>query len=145
MIRSLVLLLISAATAVGQEAPGEPAGASLAGGVIGPDVWMSPRHGETFLQHESVASAVRQWLATPDGKLVVRYPQGEDGELWGLELKAWLVALGIASDVIELVDDHALPNAIQLVYAPAREAVTTPRTADETISTEPGITTQESP
>ena len=147
--RSIVLMLATVATAVAQEAPDgvsreEPA----VSGIVGPEVWMSPRHGETFLRHEAVVPVVRRWLDLPEGKLMVHYPGGEGGELWGLELKAWLVALGIASDAIELVADYPQPDAVQLVYSPAVDEIPAPTAGampDEAAPTEMSGSMQESP
>lgn len=143
LIRSVVLALAAAGAAVADEAAVGTGDAVAASGVVGADVWMSPRRGETFLRHDAVAPVVRRWLAAPDGRLEVHYPAGEGGELWGLELKAWLVALGVASDVIDLVDGYSQPDAVQLVYSPPGEDVSVP--AGEAQSMEMSRSMQESP
>ena len=69
---------------------------------VGAEFWASPRNGEAIIQYEPVVIAVNQLLVEPESYIVLRYPEGESGELWGVELQAWLVSLGLVSDRIEL-------------------------------------------
>lgn len=69
---------------------------------VGAEFWASPRNGEAIIQYEPVVIAVNQLLVEPESYIVLRYPEGENGELWGVELQAWLVSLGLVSDRIEL-------------------------------------------
>lgn len=83
--------------------------------VIGPEFWMSPRQGETLIKSEPLAGVVRAYLdATGDAKLRIRYPATETGELWGEELQAWLVSLGIASDRIEVISGYDHDDAVEV-------------------------------
>ena len=70
--------------------------------VVGAEFWASPRHAEQLLTMLPLQTAVQQLLQEPEAYLVVSYPAGESGELWGLEFQAWLVSLGVVSDRIEL-------------------------------------------
>ncbi len=70
--------------------------------VVGAEFWVSPRNGEVVLNDEPIASAVRLLITDPEAYLVLHHPDSEFGELWGLELQAWLVSLGVVSDRLEL-------------------------------------------
>ncbi len=76
--------------------------------------WSRPRSGEALVDHPAVSNAVRSLLDEPDARLEVRYPGGDEGNLWALEVRAWLVALGIASDRIELVPGSSQPDLVEL-------------------------------
>jgi len=70
--------------------------------VVDAEFWASPRNGEVVLKYEPIAGAVRLLIADPEAYLILFHPESEFGELWGLELQAWLVSLGIVSDRLEL-------------------------------------------
>lgn len=76
--------------------------------------WAQPRNGYAITQMPSVQASVRQLLATPEGVLQIRYPGGDEGSVWAHELKGWLVALGVASDRIELIPGSVAVDVIQL-------------------------------
>jgi hypothetical protein len=69
---------------------------------VGAEFWASPRNGEAIIHYEPIAIVVDKLLVEPDAYLILRHPEGESGELWGVELQAWLVSLGLVSDRIEL-------------------------------------------
>lgn len=69
---------------------------------VGIDFWMMPRDAHRVMQDPVITQAVKMLIAEPESYLELHYPDGEMGELWGQELQAWLVALGIVSDRIEL-------------------------------------------
>ena len=62
--------------------------------------WDMPRHGETVIQVPGMAKFLNQWAAKTDNIIEIRYPGGEEGELWMQELKGWLIALGIPGKAI---------------------------------------------
>ena len=62
--------------------------------------WEIPRHGEVMLKMGELSSIVLQWQSSPDRSIELRYPGGEEGELWVEELKDWLVSLGVPSGKI---------------------------------------------
>lgn len=98
------LCLLTTAQAAEPEAPQseglEPVPAMDSGYMVDLDFWMMPRDAGSVLQQPAIAQAVRELLADPDAYLEIGYPAGEMGELWGQELQAWLVALGVVSDRI---------------------------------------------
>ena len=83
--------------------------------MVGLDFWMLPRDAGSVLQEPTIAQAVRTLLAEPEAYLEIRYPEGEMGELWGQELHAWLVALGVVSDRMELQASSGPVEGVGLV------------------------------
>ena len=59
--------------------------------------WELARSGETILSLPVLNQVVRAWLAEKQKKIEIRYPGGEDGELWVQQLTDWLVSFGIPS------------------------------------------------
>ncbi len=83
--------------------------------LLGAEFWFEPRHGDAIADHEGVKAAVKKLIAEPEAYLALRYPATEFGELWGLELQAWLVSLGLVSDRIELQTGYDQLEAVELV------------------------------
>lgn len=82
--------------------------------------WAQPRQGAALVHHPALSAAVNELRQVPGSTLEIRYPGGDEGSLWSLELEAWLVALGIASEDIDRVPGSARADAIQLrVVVPA--------------------------
>ncbi len=82
---------------------------------LGPEFWFTPRHGDVIAAHEGVRAAVKKLIAEPEAYLVVRYPDTESGELWGQELQAWLVSLGLVMDRMELQSAPERLESVALV------------------------------
>jgi hypothetical protein len=80
--------------------------------------WSRPRHGESLVRLPALRDAVRQWMAAPAARLVIRYPGGEEGGLWAQELRAWLVSLGVPSGRIELWPGSRRDDAVELEVQP---------------------------
>lgn len=64
------------------------------------DEWAAPRSGSAVVQFESLQAMMQLWLEQPGQKIVLQYPGEESGLLWALELRDWLVALGLPSSAI---------------------------------------------
>ncbi len=69
---------------------------------IDAEQWQRPRHGERVSRFPGLADAVREWMSSPQTLILIRYPGGENGQLWSQELRDWLVALGVPSNRIRL-------------------------------------------
>ncbi len=76
--------------------------------------WARPRSGATLARMPGLVEVASGLLVARDGRILVRYPGGEEGVLWAEELRGWLVALGIASTQIELVPGTSRPDIIEL-------------------------------
>lgn len=93
-----------------------PVAAEPVAAVVGAEFWMSPRHGETMIKLESLGKVVRAYLdAEGEAQLRISHPATESGELWGGEMQAWLVSLGIASDKIVRRADAAHDDAVEIL------------------------------
>ncbi len=63
--------------------------------------WTDPRSGAYVAQLDRLNSLIRRFNAQADGGIVIRYARGDAGRLWAMELRDWLVALGIPSARIQ--------------------------------------------
>jgi len=85
---------------------------------IDAELWSAPRTGAALVRMEPLREAVTELMRRPGGHIVVRYPGGEAGQLWAQELRAWLVALGVASSRIELLPGGVADDAVELQIVP---------------------------
>lgn len=74
--------------------------------------WAQPRTGAVLMQHPALAQTVQE--LRPGQRLQLLYPGGDEGSLWARELQAWLVALGVSSQRIELLAGSPREDAIAL-------------------------------
>lgn len=80
--------------------------------------WARPRHGDWLAHQPALAGAIDQLQQHPQSRLQIRYPGGDEGVLWAEELQSWMVALGLASNRIELVPGSGKADLIQLSIVP---------------------------
>ncbi len=81
--------------------------------VLHAEQWEVARAGNSLLALPVLQQVVNAWAAHPHQKIELRYPGGEDGELWVAELKDWLVSLGIASKYMTAVPGSGEADAIR--------------------------------
>lgn len=81
--------------------------------VLHAEQWEAARAGESLLALPVLQHVVNAWAAHPHQKIELRYPGGEDGELWVAELKDWLVSLGVASKFMTAVPGSGEADAIR--------------------------------
>lgn len=79
------------------------------------DAWARPRSGEMIPELEPVRAAVSYWARGADAIVIIRHPGEDSGELWGAELRDWLISLGVPSDYIRLVSGTQSAGEIDLV------------------------------
>jgi len=91
--------------------------------VLDAEFWFMPRHGDVVAEHYGVRAAIKKMIADPDAYLALRYPDNETGELWGQELRAWLVSLGVVSDRMELQAGYDQLEGVALVVITADKEV----------------------
>ncbi len=77
--------------------------------------WDIPRQGERLLRLPSLNEMINRWMQQPGDIIEIRYPGGEEGELWVNELMDWLVALGIPSKAMRAVPGSGAEDRIQLL------------------------------
>ena len=85
------------------------------------DEWAQPRSGSVLAEFSSVRSAVNYWAKGSDAAMIIRYPGEDSGELWAVELRDWLISLGIPADYINLVPGTQQADEIKLVVGNRNE------------------------
>ncbi len=80
--------------------------------------WANPRNGETLVSMPPLVAAMQDVMNRPASRIALRHPRGEEGLAWAQELRDWLVALGMSSDRIEMVQGGA-GGAIELAVLAA--------------------------
>lgn len=86
--------------------------------VVGAETWSSPRSAESLLRLAPLREAVAALQGGRHLRLVIRHPEGEQGEFWAAELHDWLVALGVPSARMDLEPDTAVTERLDLVVGP---------------------------
>ena len=64
--------------------------------------WSDRRTTKTVLSIPPIKKLLELFVETPHYQVTIRYPGGDKGDAWALELREWLVALGIPSKYIVL-------------------------------------------
>lgn len=77
--------------------------------------WDMPRHGEALVKQPVLDKIVRAWDQDPEKRIELRYPGGEEGELWVRELMDWLIALGVPSGSMVASPGSGADDVIKLV------------------------------
>ncbi|MDQ1363493.1 MAG: hypothetical protein QG652_1354 [Pseudomonadota bacterium] len=77
--------------------------------------WDNLRSGDALLKQPDLADLVQRWMNTPGGIIELRYPGGEEGEIWVHELLDWLVALGVPSGAMQTLPGSGAGDTIYLV------------------------------
>ena len=76
--------------------------------------WSVPKQTSTLLEMSAINKSMQKLQQNADSILRIKYPGGDEGTLWVNELRSWLVALGLASSRIELVQGSAISTTIEL-------------------------------
>jgi hypothetical protein len=69
--------------------------------ILGDD-WPDRRTTKTVLSIPPIKKLLALFIEDPRRQVTIRYPGGDKGNAWALELREWLVALGIPSSYIVL-------------------------------------------
>lgn len=77
--------------------------------------WAQPRNGAFITHHPALGQAIHD--LQPGQRLQLLYPGGDEGSLWASELQAWLVAMGLSSQRIELLPGSSRADAIEIRIA----------------------------
>ena len=80
--------------------------------------WDMPRHGETLIRQPQLRQIVSAWMQHPETRIEIRYPGGEEGELWVRELMDWLIALGVPSASMGSIPGSGAEDVIHLELVP---------------------------
>lgn len=84
--------------------------------------WDLARHGEKILQLSAVRQLVKAWSGAEQQLIELRYPGGEEGEIWVQELSDWLISLGIPSQYIVKVPGSGEADVIKFKLIKAGES-----------------------
>ena len=76
--------------------------------------WAVPKQATTIIAMPVINKTMQTMLQHPNSMLQIRFPGGDEGTLWANELRSWLVALGLASERIELIPGSASRTALEL-------------------------------
>jgi hypothetical protein len=74
--------------------------------VVPQELWAQPRTGALIRAQPDLRECVRGYLADRSSRLVIHYGAGEEAALQAEELRAWLVALAVAAEKVELARDQ---------------------------------------
>lgn len=76
--------------------------------------WAVPKKTATILSMPAIKKSMMKLNNNTNSTLRIRYPGGDEGTLWVNELRSWLIALGLSSNRIELIQGSAVSTAIEL-------------------------------
>lgn len=76
--------------------------------------WSVPRDAGTVLTMSALRESVQALLDEDHRHLLIRYPGGEEGTLWAEEVRAWLIALSIDAERIELAPGASDNETLEL-------------------------------
>ncbi|MDA3870588.1 MAG: hypothetical protein PF589_11770 [Gammaproteobacteria bacterium] len=76
--------------------------------------WDLVKQGEHLLKMPMMHEVVEAWSLRQGQVIELRYPGGEEGELWVEELMDWLISLGIASQYLLAVPGSGEADVIMI-------------------------------
>ncbi len=76
--------------------------------------WSVPKKTTTILAMPAIYNSMNKLHKSTNSILNLKYPGGDEGTLWVNELRSWLIALGLSSTRIELVQGNAISTTIEL-------------------------------
>jgi len=76
--------------------------------------WSVPKQSTTILAMPAIHKSMSKLQKNVNSVLKLKYPGGDEGTLWVNELRSWLIALGLSSSRIELVQGSAISTTIEL-------------------------------
>ncbi len=77
--------------------------------------WLRPRDGQRVLGFDALAAAVHAWDHNSGSVITIRYPGGDEGSLWAVQLRDWLIALGVPSSAILTAPGNERTDALSIV------------------------------
>lgn len=76
--------------------------------------WSVPKSAAAILAMPVLQESMKRLQALPQSSLRVFYPGGDEGSLWAVELRGWLVSLGLEADRIKLISGSRFTDRLQL-------------------------------
>lgn len=83
-------------------------------------LWAQPRDGDSVRRFPPLRKVVSALQQDPEARLLIRYPGGDEGNLWAHELRGWLVSLGVASRRIDMIPGGVEARAVLLTVRGAQ-------------------------
>lgn len=80
--------------------------------------WEKVTSAVSVLQLPPLQRVVGKYESGKDMRIVIRYPGGDAGNQWAMELRDWLVSFGISVEDIELEPGSGRPHAIAIDAEP---------------------------
>lgn len=81
---------------------------------ISREEWPGIQRGIQVTQYARIAGVVNELDRSEHSTIVVLHPGGAAGHEWALEIRDWLVALGVSSSMIALRPGSGVPGSIGL-------------------------------
>ncbi len=82
--------------------------------------WPDDASADVVLQIPQIRRAVSRLLESEHARLIVRYPGGDAGNEWALDLRAMLISLGIESKYIMLEPGSGIDETMVVIVASNR-------------------------
>lgn len=82
--------------------------------------WPDEDSADAMLQIPQIRRAVSQLLESEDAELIIRYPGGDAGNRWALDLHQNLISLGIESKYIVLEPGSGIEETMLVIVAEKR-------------------------
>ena len=76
--------------------------------------WSVPKTAEAVLAMPVLQEAMKQLQSSEQSLLKIYYPGGDEGSLWAIELRGWLVSLGLEADRMKLISGSQYQDRLQL-------------------------------
>ncbi|KPK38188.1 MAG: hypothetical protein AMJ69_09075 [Gammaproteobacteria bacterium SG8_47] len=86
--------------------------------ILTAEQWAVPRSGQAIVEMPALQDVMAEMRESDGSRLIVRYPGGDEGTLWARELHAWLVALGLGSQRIEMQPGSRQADTIEMQVVP---------------------------
>jgi len=76
--------------------------------------WSVPKTAEAVLAMPVLQNVMQQLQLSEKSVLKIYYPGGDEGSLWAVELRGWLVSLGLEADRMMLISGSQYNDQLQL-------------------------------
>ena len=84
--------------------------------------WQQPVSIEAVLSIPQLRRAVNEFGLFADAKLIIRYPGGDAGNDWAIEVRDTLIGLGIKSADIAIEPASGEPDSLQILVVDSRQS-----------------------
>ncbi len=76
--------------------------------------WSVPKTAQVVLAMPVLQAVMHRLQDSAKARLTVYFPGGDEGSLWAIELRGWLVSLGLEASRIKLISGSQYPDRLQL-------------------------------